>query len=172
MSIASNPWVSGRFPSALSGWSGAIRLAVLALSLAWLGDKVAAQTMPESMSESARAASSEVDSASQPRPAKKMAESASEPAEPRGRLPRYFSSLVDEQQRQEIYRLQAEFRIQVEELERQLFALKEAETQAVESVLSQTQLTKLAELRAAARIRYTQSTEETTSPSPQVAETP
>ena len=66
-----------------------------------------------------------------------------------GRLPRYFASLVDDEQRQEIYAIRNDFRDEIEALEKKLAALKVKEMQAVEKVLTTTQRRKLASLRDA-----------------------
>ncbi len=65
-----------------------------------------------------------------------------------GRLPRYFSSLVDEKQRDEIYEIQASYRDKIEELEKQLADLRSKEMAAIEKVLTTTQRKKLADLRS------------------------
>ena len=65
-----------------------------------------------------------------------------------GRLPRYFSSLVDEEQRDEIYEIQTSYRDKIEELEQQLADLRSKEMAAIEKVLTTTQRKELADLRA------------------------
>lgn len=65
-----------------------------------------------------------------------------------GRLPRYFASIVDDDQRQEVYAVQATYREQIEALEQELKKLKIAELSAMEKVLTSTQRKKLAEMRS------------------------
>ena len=67
-----------------------------------------------------------------------------------GRLPRYFASLVDEEQREEIYEIRISFREKFEALEKELAELKESEMSAMEKVLTTTQRKKLAEMRDSA----------------------
>lgn len=69
---------------------------------------------------------------------------------PSGRLPRYFASLVDEEQRAEIYEIQDSFREKLAALQKELAELKESEMSAIEEVLTATQRKKLAEMRASA----------------------
>ncbi len=69
---------------------------------------------------------------------------------PAGRLPRYFASLVDEEQRAEIYEIRVTFREKLEALEKELAELRESEMSAMEKVLTTTQRKKLAEMRASA----------------------
>ncbi len=64
-----------------------------------------------------------------------------------GRLPRYFASLVDDEQRQEIYKIQASYREKIEELEAELAKLEVAQMSEIEEVLTATQLKKLSGLR-------------------------
>lgn len=76
-------------------------------------------------------------------------ESASRAA-PKGRLPRYFASLVDKDQRAEIYEIRASFRKKLETLQKELAELKESEMASIEEVLTATQRKKLAEMRESA----------------------
>lgn len=69
-----------------------------------------------------------------------------------GRLPRYFSSLVDENQREEIYEIQASYRDAIQELEEKLAALKKDEMAAMEKVLTTTQRKTLASLRSGKQV--------------------
>ena len=72
-----------------------------------------------------------------------------------GRLPRYFSSLVDDEQREEIYQIQAKYREQIAELEQQLAELEMEQLEAMEKVLTTTQRKELASMRAAATKKKT-----------------
>ncbi|MEM8667825.1 MAG: hypothetical protein AAGG48_09940 [Planctomycetota bacterium] len=67
-----------------------------------------------------------------------------------GRLPRYFASLVDDEQREEIYQIQAKYRKQITELEEELAELEMEQLEAMEKVLSTTQRKELAAMRDAA----------------------
>lgn len=68
-------------------------------------------------------------------------------AAPRGRLPRYFGSLVDDVQRQEIYQIQAAYRERIKELQAELAKLQLEQMTKMEQTLTVTQLEKLSELR-------------------------
>jgi hypothetical protein len=70
---------------------------------------------------------------------------------PRGRLPRYFSSLVDDKQRVEIYQIQASYREKMQELQAELAKLDLAQMSEIEESLSTEQLKKLDELRQKGR---------------------
>ncbi len=59
---------------------------------------------------------------------------------PRGRLPAYFSAVVDAKQREAIYAVQAKYKTQLEELQKQIAALEEQRDKEVDAVLSAEQL--------------------------------
>ncbi len=65
------------------------------------------------------------------------------------RLPPYFASLVDSQQREAIYQIQASMADKIAELERQLAELRQVELREMEGVLSDDQRLQLETLRAA-----------------------
>ncbi|MGB7347161.1 MAG: hypothetical protein WBD20_23260 [Pirellulaceae bacterium] len=85
-------------------------------------------------------------SKSSKKPATEKAESAKELT---GRLPRYFGALVDDKQRQEIYKVQDVYRAKIEALEKELATLRDTEMAAIEKVLTATQKSKLASMRKA-----------------------
>lgn len=64
-----------------------------------------------------------------------------------GRLPRFFASLVDDQQRMEIYEIQTSYRPRFQKLEKQLAQLEAAEMRDMEKVLSTSQRKKLLAMR-------------------------
>ena len=68
-----------------------------------------------------------------------------------GRLPNYYKMVVDEQQRQEIYRIQAEYRTRIKELETRLKALKKERDQRIVNVLSPEQKKRVEEAAARAK---------------------
>jgi Spy/CpxP family protein refolding chaperone len=72
------------------------------------------------------------------------------PAIPGGRLPRFFASLVDDEQRQQMYEIRESYRPQIEALEKQLDELRAKELTAMEKVLTAAQRKQLAEMREAA----------------------
>ncbi len=91
---------------------------------------------------------------SQEKPAKQ--ESQEKPAarkKARGRLPRYFAKVVTQQQREDIYEIQARFAARVEELQKQIDALIRQRDQEVEAVLSSEQLAEVRKLREEAKKR-------------------
>lgn len=69
----------------------------------------------------------------------------------KGRLPRYFASLVNSEQRLEIYLIQAKFRDQIAELKQQLEKLESKQMQDIEGVLTTGQREKLFDFRNSAR---------------------
>ncbi len=71
-------------------------------------------------------------------------------AKPRGRLPAHFGKIVDPQQKETIYKLQAEYAPKIEALRAELQALLAKRDAELESVLTAEQKEKLAEFRAAA----------------------
>lgn len=90
--------------------------------------------------------------------AKSTSKSSVKQPELKGRLPRYFASLVDRKQRQEVYEIQASYREKVEALEKQLAELRDAEMASMEKVLTATQRKKLSEMRSAAEKSASKST--------------
>lgn len=72
-----------------------------------------------------------------------------------GRLPRYFGKVVDDSQRKQIYKIQAEYREKVSALQLQLTQMKQAELKAIEGVLEPSQLDRLNKLRSDAMQRST-----------------
>jgi hypothetical protein len=69
------------------------------------------------------------------------------------RLPRYFSSLVTGEQREAIYRIQADYGEREQHLQEQLAMLRAEELAACEQVLNEMQRSRLEELRTAAMER-------------------
>lgn len=69
----------------------------------------------------------------------------------KGRLPRYFASLVNSEQRIEIYLIQAKFRDQISELKQQLEKLEFKQMQDIEAVLTTEQHEKLLDFRNSSR---------------------
>jgi hypothetical protein len=69
----------------------------------------------------------------------------------KGRLPRYFASLVNSEQRIEIYLIQAKFRDQISELKQQLEKLESKQMQDIEAVLTTGQREKLFDFRNSSR---------------------
>lgn len=71
----------------------------------------------------------------------------------KGRLPPYFKDIVDEQQRQEIYRLQRTYADRILSLQEQIEGLTAERDAAVENVLSPDQKARLKKAREAAANR-------------------
>ena len=67
----------------------------------------------------------------------------------KGRLPRYFASIVDKRQRAEIYAIQISYRERIVELQQQLAALENAQQREVEDVLTDEQRQELLRRREA-----------------------
>ena len=77
-----------------------------------------------------------------------------ERAKPRGRLPNYYRTVVDKQQRDKIYAIQAQYSGQIEDLLKQIEQLKAKQTAEIETVLTPEQkaeIAKIAQEAAAAR---------------------
>ena len=74
----------------------------------------------------------------------------------KGRLPRYFASLVNSEQRIEIYLIQAKFRNQISELKQQLEKLESKQMQDIEAVLTTDQREKLLDFRDSSRKKRNQ----------------
>jgi TolA-binding protein len=72
----------------------------------------------------------------------------------RGRLPNFYGQVgVSTSQRNSIYEIQSKYREQLEELEKQIVALREKQEQEMEAVLTPEQKKTLHELREAAEQR-------------------
>jgi S-adenosylmethionine:diacylglycerol 3-amino-3-carboxypropyl transferase len=69
----------------------------------------------------------------------------------RGRLPAYFRQVVTEQQREEIYSIQAKYREQIEALEKQLQEVNAQQDTEIEGVLTAEQLEQVNALREEAQ---------------------
>ena len=74
----------------------------------------------------------------------------------KGRLPRYFASLVNSDQRMEIYLIQAKFRDQISELKQKLEKLELEQMRDIEAVLTTEQREKLLEFRNSSRKKQSQ----------------
>ncbi len=77
-----------------------------------------------------------------------------ERAKPRGRLPNYYRTVVDRQQRAKIYAIQAQYSGQLEDLLEQIEQLKAKQNAEIEAVLTPEQraeIAKIAQEAAAAR---------------------
>ncbi len=55
------------------------------------------------------------------------------------RLPRYFSGIIDQEQREQIHTIQLEYRTKIDELEKELARVRQDELQALEKVLTDSQ---------------------------------
>ena len=64
-----------------------------------------------------------------------------------GRLPRHFASLVDEEQRREIYLIQARYHEKIAEIHKQLAELESEQMKEIEKVLTTAQRKSLRGLR-------------------------
>ena len=69
----------------------------------------------------------------------------------KGRLPRYFASLVNSEQKIEIYLIQAKFRDQISKLKLELEKLESQQMQDIEAVLTTDQRQKLFDFRDSSR---------------------
>lgn len=83
-----------------------------------------------------------------------------ERAEPRGRLPNYYNTVVSGEQREKIYEIQQKFRPKLQELQKQLNALRAEQQKEIEAVLTSEQAEKVRVLEAEARARRAQAAAE------------
>lgn len=74
----------------------------------------------------------------------------------RGRLPNYYSSVVDRKQRQSIYKIQQEYAPKIAALKAQLEALVKERDEKVTAVLTPEQLRKVEQAQAAAKAKRDQ----------------
>lgn len=88
-------------------------------------------------------------------PAPPAAEQKATKKKPRGRLPAYFAKVVTQQQREDIYEIQARYNAQIEELQKQIDELVAKRDQEVEGVLSAEQLAEVKKMREEAKKRRT-----------------
>jgi hypothetical protein len=72
---------------------------------------------------------------------------------PRGRLPAYYSRVVSQDQRTEIYTIQAKFAEQIEALRQQILQLEQQRDRQVRDTLSPEQQQQVDQLVAAAKAR-------------------
>lgn len=71
----------------------------------------------------------------------------------RGRLPNYYTQVVDDEQREEIYSIQADYDARINELLRQAVALRNERNSKVEAVLTPDQLEQVKKITAAAKAK-------------------
>ncbi len=79
----------------------------------------------------------------QEKKADKPAAEKKDDAKPRGRLPAYFSSVVNEKQREAVYGIQEKYQKQLEDLQKQLDALTAQRDKEIDEVLTPEQLTEV-----------------------------
>lgn len=65
------------------------------------------------------------------------------------RLPRYFASIIDDEQRTEIQRVQSGYQVKITALQQELAALEAAQMKELEGLLTSSQRKKLDEMRSA-----------------------
>ena len=73
-----------------------------------------------------------------------------ETAKAKGRLPAYFKDVVTEEQKDQIYTIQAKYEKQISDLQSQLEEVRSQQMAEIEKLLSADQKKKLADLRAEA----------------------
>ena len=80
-------------------------------------------------------------------------EQAAEKKKPRGRLPAYYSKVVTEQQRSDIYEIQARYSGMISDLQQRIDELTDRRGKEIESILSASQVEQLQKLKADAKAR-------------------
>jgi hypothetical protein len=91
---------------------------------------------------------------------------AAKKARPSGRLPKYYAAVVNQVQREEIYRIQEEYEPKIKALQAQLDAMKKEKDQKIESVLTPEQKKKIEEAGIAAVKRKLEEKEQTAEAAP------
>jgi len=86
-------------------------------------------------------------------PGKPAVTAPKERKKPRGRLPAYFSKVVTDKQREEIYEIQAKYNEQIAKLKEQLEELSAKLDSEVEQVLNDEQRVEIAKLKSERRSR-------------------
>jgi hypothetical protein len=81
------------------------------------------------------------------------AKEAKEANKPRGRLPNFYRDVVDQKQRETIYKIQEEYGPKIADLRAQLEALTKQRDEKIAAVLTPEQLKKIEDLRAAAKAK-------------------
>ena len=66
--------------------------------------------------------------------------------EPRGRLPAYFGEVIDSQQRDKVYELQAKYTAEIKQLQDQIAKLEQQRDEAVQGILTPEQAEKVRKL--------------------------
>jgi Spy/CpxP family protein refolding chaperone len=84
--------------------------------------------------------------------------------QPRARLPNFYRQVVSEQQREEIYKIQASYQAKIEALQAQLKAVVDERDAKVTAVLTPEQKKKVEELAAAAKAKRQQAQEKPAEP--------
>ncbi|MCC9605115.1 low affinity iron permease family protein [Blastopirellula sp. JC732] len=77
-------------------------------------------------------------------------------SEPRGRLPNFYGQVVSEKQKEEIYEIQSSYQAKLDELIRQIVAIKAERDAKINQTLTPEQLKEVASLRAESEKRQTE----------------
>lgn len=78
--------------------------------------------------------------------AAKTSPTAKKRTEPRGRLPAYFGEVIDSQQRDKVYDIQAKYTAEIKQLQDQIAKLEQQRDEAVQGVLTPEQAEKVKKL--------------------------
>lgn len=116
----------------------ALRRGMLVLALLWTGAAACAQQADA--------------------PAGKEPAAAKKRAEPKGRLPAHFGDVIDSQQRDKIYGIQAKYLAEVKQLQDQIAVLEKRRDEEVQSVLTPEQADKVKQLVDDARSKRAEAT--------------
>jgi len=81
------------------------------------------------------------------------AEKGKKRTEPKGRLPTYFGEVVDAQQRERIYEIQARYNAEIKKMQEQLHELEATREKEVQAVLTAEQQAKVAQLQETAKTK-------------------
>ncbi len=141
-------------------WTGLVLAGALAIFVAsgFCGEKTAAaQPAAEPAAAETTQTPAKSDAAgTQPAPSAEKKPSGKKakgekPAKPRGRLPSYFSGVVNDEQREKIYAIQKQCEPKISDLRKELDSLIKARDEKINALLTPEQKKKIEDLKAAAK---------------------
>lgn len=127
---------------------------VLVGAMVWISGSLApAQTTRSTTRETTATAQTATAPAAAPAQTEQPAAATTTAKKFRGRLPAYFSSVVSEKQRRQIYEVQKEYFERIEALKAQLATLIQEQDEKIDAVLSEEQRQQVETLRANAKAK-------------------
>ena len=133
---------------------GIAAFGVAALLSLTSGERLWAQEKPSGPASGATASAAAQPGAESDKPAASgSAEKGKKRTEPKGRLPTYFGEVVDAQQRERIYEIQARYNAEIKKMQEQMHELETTRDKEVQSVLTAEQHAKVAQLQETAKTK-------------------